>query len=736
MKKFLTTFIIVIIASLSFATNYYIDASNGNDSNSGTSPQQAWQTIGKVNGFALLPGDSVLFKRGEVFRGNLVPGSGSVLGNITYCDYGKGSKPKLLGSIQKDSLFDWENQGGNIWSTSKQHLIDTIHLLGAELLPNPDFNTGAENWYEWYYATNDASTKLSGTNLDGEYYTSPGGGKLECTNNGLVPSDIQLWTSNLSITSSKWYKFVFKAKASQQFTIPLGNIKLMQNGDPWKSYSSSSSKPADIDTLWTTHEVFYKSNTTATDVRIDFLLGNVIPDSTTFYFDSLSLKEFDGDPGFISVDVGNIIFNNESFCGIKVKNETELNDQGKFWYDQDNFSLKIYSVTNPASFYSTVEIALDQHIIDENGESYITYKNLDLRYGAAHGIGGGNTHHIHIEDLDFSWIGGGYLAGYGNGKVRYGNGVEFWAAAHDNIVERCTFNQVYDAALTAQGSGDSYEAYNIYFINNIVNNSEYSFEFWGDPATTFLHDIYFENNTCMNAGFGWGHVQRPDPNGTHLSFWSYRNEQTKNVFIRNNIFYESSDYGSRYDNMGTLSKVIVDYNCWYESSGPVAYIAGKKYDYATQWEAYKSVSGQDAHSVYANPLFNSGYTLTNNSPCIDAGIISVAVAEDINRVPRPYGVKPDIGAFENISALNTENVKSIGGMHIFPNPAGQNLTVEIPQSAAPGTITISNLNGQELLKLQMNESKKEIDISGLTRGIYFVKLDSDKTGEVKKMIKK
>jgi len=76
---------------------YYVDATGGNDANSGTSPSQAWQTIQKVNQATFAPGDSILFKRGEVWRGTgLVVSSSGVSGApITYGDYGSGALPKI-----------------------------------------------------------------------------------------------------------------------------------------------------------------------------------------------------------------------------------------------------------------------------------------------------------------------------------------------------------------------------------------------------------------------------------------------------------------------------------------------------------------------------------------------------------------------------------------------------------------------------------------------------------------
>ena len=53
------------IISQAWATTYYVDARNGNDSNTGTSELTPWKTIAKVNPSRFYPGDQILFKRGE-----------------------------------------------------------------------------------------------------------------------------------------------------------------------------------------------------------------------------------------------------------------------------------------------------------------------------------------------------------------------------------------------------------------------------------------------------------------------------------------------------------------------------------------------------------------------------------------------------------------------------------------------------------------------------------------------
>lgn len=74
---------------------YYVDAVAGLDSNAGTSPDQAWQTVTKVNAAAFQPGDTVLFKRGSVWATSaLTVTSSGVAGQpITFGAWGSASDP-------------------------------------------------------------------------------------------------------------------------------------------------------------------------------------------------------------------------------------------------------------------------------------------------------------------------------------------------------------------------------------------------------------------------------------------------------------------------------------------------------------------------------------------------------------------------------------------------------------------------------------------------------------------
>jgi len=78
---------------------------------------------------------------------------------------------------------------------------------------------------------------------------------------------------------------------------------------------------------------------------------------------------------------------------------------------------------------------------------------------------------------------------------------------------------------------------------------------------------------------------------------------------------------------------------------------------------------------------------------------------------------------------------SLDNVKIYPNPTRSIIIIEITQLTKENILTICNINGQELIRQQVKDSKIQIDISNLTSGIYFVKLITDKTVEVRKIIK-
>ena len=101
-------------------TAYYV-SNSGDDRNSGTSPEQAWQTLKRVEQEPLQPGDAVFFERGGIFRGALNKWSPE---NITYSAYGVGEKPVLTTSSENSAREEcwklyYEKDGVRIWKYYK-----------------------------------------------------------------------------------------------------------------------------------------------------------------------------------------------------------------------------------------------------------------------------------------------------------------------------------------------------------------------------------------------------------------------------------------------------------------------------------------------------------------------------------------------------------------------------------------------------------------------------------------
>ncbi len=125
MKLVLTCLFVIAICNLTIATNYYF-SNEGNDSNNGKSESRAWRTIDRLKKAKLKPGDKVLFRCGDVFRGEIkIKSSGTGKKPIIFTSYGSGQKPIISGAVKIDN---WKLHKGKIF---KANVTDTIKNLFA-----------------------------------------------------------------------------------------------------------------------------------------------------------------------------------------------------------------------------------------------------------------------------------------------------------------------------------------------------------------------------------------------------------------------------------------------------------------------------------------------------------------------------------------------------------------------------------------------------------------------------
>ncbi|MHA1360609.1 MAG: PKD domain-containing protein [Candidatus Helarchaeota archaeon] len=163
-------FIMIMITSQLYATTYYVDATNGNDDNSGTSPGSAWKTIAKVNDSFFNPGDSILFKKGEIWRERLSPASsGSSVTPITFASYGIGNKPIINGA---DLINNWSAEGSNKWSAlcSTEPKLNVFFNGTKGTKKSSKANLSSE--HDWYWESN--TLYVYSTYDPNIAYTNPG----------------------------------------------------------------------------------------------------------------------------------------------------------------------------------------------------------------------------------------------------------------------------------------------------------------------------------------------------------------------------------------------------------------------------------------------------------------------------------------------------------------------------------------------------------------------------------
>lgn len=250
-----------------------------------------------------------------------------------------------------------------------------------------------------------------------------------------------------------------------------------------------------------------------------------------------------------AADIGNIVFDHgRNGCAFKRGSLAEVTGDLDFWCDPKTFAVCLRSAVNPAERFASIEVCEKVHAVEEARMHDIVYDGLALRYSAAHGIGGDGVKRITVRDCDISWIGGGYLYydRKGNG-VRYGNGIEFWANCEDVTVVSNRVWECWDAALTNQSNEDDAVQKNIVWRGNEVWNCEYSYEYWQQGARARTDNVIVEGNRFSDAGKGWGHRQRWNPNAAHLMFYDTTAE-TKGFVVRDNVFSRSEDTLFRFFN--------------------------------------------------------------------------------------------------------------------------------------------------------------------------------------------
>lgn len=126
------------LCATSGCTNFYVSSSTGSDSNSGTSPDQAWATLDKVYSAraSIHAGDTVLFKRGDHFMGPFRWRTSGTEGHpITFGNYGDGDLP--LFELAPGSAVPLENRDLFYFENTSYIVVDGFNVTDLNIAMDP-----------------------------------------------------------------------------------------------------------------------------------------------------------------------------------------------------------------------------------------------------------------------------------------------------------------------------------------------------------------------------------------------------------------------------------------------------------------------------------------------------------------------------------------------------------------------------------------------------------------------
>jgi len=167
-------------------------------------------------------------------------------------------------------------------------------------------------------------------------------------------------------------------------------------------------------------------------------------------------------------DVGNLWYNNDAIAGVKRTTLGACVNQGDFYHGDSDDRVYMYSVGNPATFYSHIEIGGVQadECIKLYNKDYINVQDIHIKYSGNNGIIlESGCDNVTLERLEISYCGGRYWSG----GTRMGNGIQMWMSASNIIIRNNYIHDIYDAGISPQGQG-ALTYSNILMHNNIITN--------------------------------------------------------------------------------------------------------------------------------------------------------------------------------------------------------------------------------------------------------------------------
>lgn len=150
---------LLLLAFRAPAATYYLSATGGDDSRTPAQAQSSstpWRSIGRLNSASLVAGDVVLFRRGDVFRGQI-----TVRNGITYAAYGDAIlKAPVISGAELVPAKAWTLHKGSIFVATFTGPVKNVFVNHKQMTLARYPNSG------FLYTSAFSTTSLTAPNLD------------------------------------------------------------------------------------------------------------------------------------------------------------------------------------------------------------------------------------------------------------------------------------------------------------------------------------------------------------------------------------------------------------------------------------------------------------------------------------------------------------------------------------------------------------------------------------------
>ena len=278
MRRIFAGLMLTLCSATANAQTYYVDATLGDDTWTGTLPAPQtgdgpWETIGRVNDELLWPGDTVLFKCGELWREQLLVSYSGEPGNpISFSRYGPcnaSNKPVIDGSIP---VTNWSPTGtGGIYAAPL-----TVSRAPAEnLIENGGFDFGITFWSYW------------SAHIAWQLACGDGGACVTFSPDGASTRNIYSTDKSL-LENGKQYRLEFRARVVQSLSGTSGKplVKVFSN-NPAALFRSESLD--NINTSWQSYSFDFNPTITTSDGNVLFEWGNA--EGNTMQIDNVIVRQ-------------------------------------------------------------------------------------------------------------------------------------------------------------------------------------------------------------------------------------------------------------------------------------------------------------------------------------------------------------------------------------------------------------------------------------------------------------